>query len=240
MFKFYFVVTISVFSFLYFYCRFLILENHPEKYTDAQRYDLVKYACSTVQRRSKVNDEVFGLENLPSQGGYIMYSNHQGRYDCIGIIMAHEEPCSVVIDKTRSKVILLNQITQLVRGQRLDKKDMRNQIQVIQNVATEVSQGKKYIIFPEGGYPEGVSDNSVREFMPGSFKAALKAKCPIVPITIVDSYKVFSQKGLKSVTTQIHFLEPIPYEEYKNMRTQEISDLVKSKIIDKLTEVQAI
>lgn len=32
------------------------------------------------------------------------------------------------------------------------------------------------------------------------------------------------------MTTQVHFLEPIPYEEYQGMKTFEIAALVKSRI----------
>ena len=34
--------------------------------------------------------------------------------------------------------------------------------------------------------------------------------------------------------TQVHFLEPIYYEEYKDMNTKQIADMVKNKIQDKL------
>ena len=32
------------------------------------------------------------------------------------------------------------------------------------------------------------------------------------------------------MTTQVHFLKPIPYEEYQGMKTFEIAALVKSRI----------
>ena len=68
------------------------------------------------------------------------------------------------------------------------------------------------------------------EFHGGSFKCATKAKCPILPIALIDSYKVLDQKGSKPVTVQIHFLEPIPYEEYKELNTVELAEMVHSKI----------
>ena len=41
---------------------------------------------------------------------------------------------------------------------------------------------------------------------------------------------MFNSFGFGKVTTQVHFLEPIPYEEYQGMKTFEIAALVKSRI----------
>ena len=70
----------------------------------------------------------------------------------------------------------------------------------------------------------------MQEFRAGSFKCATRVKAPIVPVAIIDSYKPFGVNSLRRVKTQVHFLEPILYEEYKGMSTQEIADLVKSRI----------
>lgn len=240
MFRFYFVIATSVISFIYFYTRFVIIKRHPNRYTDTQKYALARFACRNVERKGRITTKIYGLENLPKNGGYIMYPNHQGRYDAVGIFLAHEKPCSFVVDAKRSQVLLLNQISDLVGAKRLDKHDMRGQIEIINAVADEVAEGKKYIIFPEGGYGATVTDNNVRDFMPGCFKAALKSKCPIVPVVLVDSYKVFGSNSLKRVTCQIHFLESIPYEFYKDMKTKDISTMVYNLITDKLAKMQAI
>ncbi|MBQ5376260.1 MAG: 1-acyl-sn-glycerol-3-phosphate acyltransferase, partial [Lachnospiraceae bacterium] len=76
-------------------------------------------------------------------------------------------------------------------------------------------------------------------FKPGSFKVALKAKAPIVPIALIDSYKVYNSYHLGPVTTYVHYLKPIPYEEYKNMRTNEIAEMVRQRILDKIAEETA-
>ena len=47
------------------------------------------------------------------------------------------------------------------------------------------------------------------EFKGGSFKAATKSKCPIVPVALIDSYKAFDTGSVKKLIVQVHFLEPI-------------------------------
>ena len=74
------------------------------------------------------------------------------------------------------------------------------------------------------------------EFHGGSFRCATKSRCPIVPIAMVDSYKVLDQKGSKPVSVQIHYLKPILPEEYAGMKPAEVAALVKSRIQEKINE----
>ena len=56
------------------------------------------------------------------------------------------------------------------------------------------------------------------------------SQAPIVPVAIIDSYKVFGINSLRKVKTQVHFLNPIFYEEYQGMSTPEIAQMVKERI----------
>ena len=72
--------------------------------------------------------------------------------------------------------------------------------------------------------------NELGEFKGGSFKCAMKAKCPIIPVAIIDSYKAFDTSSTENVNVQIHYLEPITYDEYKMLKTTEVAEIVKEKI----------
>lgn len=159
-----------------------------------------------------------------------MYSNHQGKYDTIGIMSAHEEPCTIVMDAYRSKLPIVDSFINLVGGSRLDKTDIKSQMRTILKIAEEVKNGRRYIVFPEGGYDN--NKNDLQEFKPGSFKCATKAGAPIVPVAIIDSYKPFGVNSLRRVKTQVHFLKPIFFEEYQGMNTREIAEMVKARIAD--------
>ena len=94
-------------------------------------------------------------------------------------------------------------------------------MKVIASVTKEVMNGRNYIIFAEG--TRSKDGNNIGEFKGGSFKAAMKAKCPIVPVALVDSFKPFDTNTISQVTVQVHFLKPLYYEEYKEMKSTEIS-----------------
>lgn len=110
----------------------------------------------------------------------------------------------------------------------IDRDDVRQAMQVIINVSNEVKNGRNYLIFAEG--TRSKKGNKIGTFKGGSFKAATKAKCPIVPVALIDSFKPFDTNTIRPVTVQVHFMKPILYEEYKDMKTTEVAALVQERI----------
>ena len=101
---------------------------------------------------------------------------------------------------------------------------------------SNVKKGKRYILFPEGGYDFN-NRNNVCNFKAGSFKIALKTKAPIIPVALIDSYKVFNSFNLGPVTTQVHYLKPILFDEYGSLKTHEIAELVQRRIQEKIDSI---
>lgn len=235
MLRFCFVILVSIPYIIHYIRKGAYIEKHSDQYTEEDRYALARKVVAVLQRNGRIYTQAFGTENLPKDGGYVMYANHQGKYDALGIIASHDKPCTVVIDKKRSELPIADQFVTLIQGTRLDKSNTKSQVQAILKVVSEVTNGRRYIIFPEGGYYR--NRNEVQEFLPGSFKSAMKAKCPIVPVALIDSYKPFELNSLRSVITQVHFLPPINYEDYKGMTSHEIATLTRKKIVDVIEQV---
>ncbi len=222
------MVVVSLPFVIYYVCKAHYIERHGENFSEEKRYKMARKCISIMMHNGRIETECYGQELLPKEGGYVMYPNHQGKYDTLGIMYAHPKPCTIVMDAYRSKMPIVDSFIELVQGSRLDKHDMKSQMKTIISIADEVKTGRRYIVFPEGGYDN--NKNVMQEFRAGSFKCATRAKAPIVPVALIDSYKPFGINSIRRVRTQVHFLEPILYEEYDGMTTQEISDLVKSKI----------
>ena len=110
----------------------------------------------------------------------------------------------------------------------MDRDDARQSLGVIQDVTKEVMAGRNYVIFPEG--TRSREGNKIQEFHGGSFRAAVKAKCPVVPVAVVDTHKVFDTKGSGTVSCQLHYLPPILPEEYAGMKANDLAELVKARI----------
>lgn len=224
------VCLISLPLILFYLWKVGYIERHSWKYNEWDRYQVARRMVALMKRNGFIHTKTYGKEKLPSDGGYVMYANHQGKYDSLGIIGAHDRPCTIMMDEQRSHLILADQFITLLKGARLDKTSMKTQLETILHVIAEVKEGRRYIIFPEGGYYH--NRNNVQEFLPGAFKCAMKAKSPIVPVALIDSYKPFELNSLKPVTTQVHFLGPIYYEDYKELSSKEVAELVRNKIME--------
>lgn len=178
-----------------------------------------------------VKTECQGIENLPAEGGYVMYPNHQGKFDVLGIMDCVEAPCTFVMDRNKSYQLLLSELVDLLNAKRMSITDVRDGMRVMNKITEELKEGRRYIIFPEGGYLVR-NRNKVKDFKAGSFKCAMKAGVPIVPVVLIDSYKVFNAMTWRPVTVKVIFLPPITYEEYKDMKTVDLAAEVRGRIID--------
>ena len=228
MLRFYYVILISLPFIIYYIFMAEHYVRNRDRYDEEQCYDLAQRLVRRFKKNARIKTISYGEEHLPEEGGYIMYSNHQGKYDAVGIISSHDKPCSVVMDEERSRIILANQFVELLEGVRLSRTDFKQQVKSAKTIQNGVEQGKRYIYFPEGKYER--NGNKLQEFRPGAFNCAKKAKAPIVPVAIYDSHIPFDFNSIRKVTTQVYFLEPIYYDEYEDKTTQEISEMVKGRI----------
>ncbi|MBQ8164247.1 MAG: 1-acyl-sn-glycerol-3-phosphate acyltransferase [Clostridia bacterium] len=238
MLRFIYVIIVCTGLIIYYVPKMIIWSKHPEKHTEEERYGVTQKMVNHIRKRARIETKVFGTEKLPRQGGYIIYSNHQGKYDALGIMYAHEQPCTVLMNEKRSKMPIANQFIDFIGAKRLDPVDLRKQIKVFNEIGDEVKNGRRYIIFPEGKYDD--NGNNLQEFFGGCFRCSLRSERPIVPVMLFDSYKPFSINSLKKVTTEVHFLDAIPFEDYKDMRPADICNLVKNKIQDAMDERNAV
>ena len=101
-------------------------------------------------------------------------------------------------------------------------------MQVIQTITEEVQKGRNFLIFAEG--TRSKEGNKLLDFKGGSFKSAYKAKCPIVPCALIDAFKPFDENSVRAVTVKLKYLQPLYYDEYKDMKTTEIAAEVKKRI----------
>ena len=201
---------------------------NPEKYEELEMWSQIHYIMDRAVKGGNIDLQVTGLENLPEKDGFMLYGNHQGLFDVVAIAATWERPLAAVLKKELENVPLLKQIRLCTNSFCMDREDVRQSLEVIQNVTREVQKGRNYLIFPEG--TRSKNGNVMGEFHGGSFRCAVKAKCPIVPFAVIDSFKVLDQKGSKPVTVQLHYLDPIPYEEFAGLKATEVAALVKERI----------
>ena len=206
--------------------------KNPEKYTEKEMYSHIQYILREAIKGGNVNVNVFGKENIPEENGFLLVSNHQGMFDVLAIVANCDNPMGGVykieLDNRGRGIPLIKEIIRCTNSFPMDRNDVRQSLTVIQNVTEELKKGRNYLIFPEG--TRSKNGNVMGEFHGGSFRCAVKARAPILPIAVIDCHRILDEKGSKPMTCQVHFLKPISYEEYKDLKTPDLAALVKSRI----------
>ena len=202
--------------------------KHTDKYPELTKYRHIQFIFQRAIKSGNMDLQVFGQENIPKENGFTIYSNHQGMFDILAIPATCDQPLAAVLKKELKDIPFLKQVIACTKSFPMDREDVRQSMEVILAATKEVASGRNYIIFPEG--TRSKNGNQMIEFHAGSFKIATKAKAPIVPVALIDCYKAFDQKGCDPVTMQIHYLKPILYEEYKDMKTPELAQMVHDRI----------
>ncbi len=231
----YLMIFRNIFLFPVYFIK-MVYYAKSKKATEWQKYMHLKNIVKHANKGGNVVIESYGTENIPKDDGFILFPNHQGMYDVLAIIDTLDHPISVVIKKELTNIPFLRWVFRVMGALPIDREDVRQSMKVILEVIRQVSMGRNFVIFPEG--TRSKNGNQVGDFKGGSFKSATKSKCPIVPVALVDSFKPFDSNTISKVTMKICYLEPVCYEEYKDMTTTEIAEMVKGRIVSKIAELQ--
>lgn len=206
--------------------------KHTDEIPEDKKYALLKKITVHANKGGRVKIDVHGQENIPREENFVFFPNHQGLFDVLSIIEASDRPFSVVAKIEVKNIFFLKQVFAIMKAKFMDRDDVRQSLKVILSVTDEVKAGRNFLIFPEG--TRSKNGNHPGDFKGGSFKCAMNARCPIVPVAMLNSYQAFDTNSIHPVTVQVHFLEPLYYEDYKDMKSTEIAKIVRARIVERI------
>ena len=174
--------------------------------------------------------KVYGKENIPS-GGAVFVCNHFRAIDCGFIARICDKDIKYLAKKELFKNKLITKLIRSYGGIPIDREnpDMKSLLEAIK----EIKKGHKLCIFPEGTR-NITGTNKLQEIKGGTVIFSVKAKCPIVPIIMLNKAKIFRR-------TQIIIGKPFEFEEYygKKLSDTDIADMAKI-VREKMIEQQEI
>ena len=168
-----------------------------------KNYAFIKKVTKAANRAGRVTIESYGVENIPKENGFIFFPNHQGMFDALVFLESCPVPFSVVYKKEVSNVILLKQVFRALHAIAIDREDIKQSLQVINQMTEEVKQGRNFLIFPEGTRNKNADETEMLPFHDGSFKIAARAKSPIIPIAISNSANIWEANFPKMTPTHV-------------------------------------
>ncbi len=155
--------------------------------------------------------EITGEENIPVDSGYIIAPNHLSMYDppLIGGFFPRYD-LYAMSKKEAFDVWILKPILPRINVFPVDREG--NDIKAIKTSLKILKRGDGLLIFPEGTRNKK-TDGSSLEAKPGVALFAIKAKVPVVPVTIDSTYKLFSK-------IKITYHKPVSFEAYEGQKLE--------------------
>ncbi|WP_031516569.1 lysophospholipid acyltransferase family protein [Desulfofalx alkaliphila] len=184
---------------------------------------IIKYTGTKV--------EVAGLENIP-EGTVLFVSNHQSNFDIPLLIGYIDKPKGFIAKAELKKVPIIRTWMEKIHCVFIERDNMRQSVKAILEGIELLKQGKSMVLFPEGTRSKS---NVMNEFKAGGMKLALKAKVPIVPVTIKGSYQMLEQKRLiKPAKVKLVVSPPIYVDKLSKEEQAKLSETVRDIIAKEL------
>lgn len=180
-------------------------------------FEIVVKSCYKVK--------VIGKENIPKEGACIIAPNHKSNWDAIMISgLIRERKINALAKKELFKNSIAKFIFSKLNVIPVDRD--KPELSTIKSVLKVLKNDEILAIFPEGTRHKDL--DSFENVKAGVGMFALKSKAPVVPISIVTNYKLFSE-------LTIVVGETMKFDEYYNKKnTSQDYEEVSNKIMDKI------
>lgn len=165
--------------------------------------------------------ELTGAENIPEKGPVVVVSNHQSYLDIPGILSVMPFQMGFIAKSEFRKVPIFSDWILRIRGLFIERGDARSSLRTIGEGADLIKEGFSMAIFPEGTRSQGPE---MKELKAGSMKLATKAGCPVLPVTISGSYRLYEETG-NVVEDQSFKIIVHPMIETAGLSRKELSEL---------------
>ena len=168
MFSFIFMFIVGWLPLLILLWRANYVLAHKDDFSLERRYRLARKFVRVCEICTNTSPRFFGKENLPpSDTGYILIANHQGKYDALAVMSAIDDPIAVMMEINQAQKPGVKQVMSLSEGENIDLTRPRQQLRIIRSIGERVRDGARFLIFPEGGYAD--NHNSIQNFHNGCF-----------------------------------------------------------------------
>jgi cytidylate kinase len=129
--------------------------------------------------------KVYGLENF-SPGPAIIVANHVSFYDPILVAISSPEEIVMLAKKSLFSIPILGKIIRKLNALPISRGSSDRG--TLKEVLNSLQQGKKVLIFPEGGRS---SSGEIQKILPGAGFLVYMSRCRIIPIYIQGSYSIW-------------------------------------------------
>lgn len=170
---------------------------------------IVQWAFKVILFLCGTKLTVIGEENVPKDQPVLYIANHQSYFDIVVSYSRCPGLTGYIAKDGLEKVPILSIWMKRLYCLFLNRQDIKEGMKTILKGIDQIKHGISMCIFPEG-----TRNDNPKELLPfkeGSFKLALKTGCPIIPIAMTNTPKIYEAQAplLKKTHVVLHYGKPI-------------------------------
>jgi 1-acyl-sn-glycerol-3-phosphate acyltransferase len=176
-----------------------------------------------------VSVEVEGRENLISGCTYVLASNHQSLFDTPILFACLPLSFRILYKKSLNRIPFLGWHLFLSGHVGVERESPAKASESLDRAAARIRAGTSVAVFPEGTRSY---NGAMRPFRKGSFRLALKAATPVVPLTISGSHLVMKRGKVTVYPRKVRLTigEPMPVVDLTESDAGALADRVRDVV----------
>ena len=177
---------------------------------------------------------VDGLENVRSEGSYLLMSNHQSAYDIFALFQAFPRSMRMIAKKEMFVLPIMGGGMRAAEFIELDRSNRERAFAALEKAKRVIASGINVWIAPEGTRSD---DGALLPFKKGGFVMAEQTGVPILPVTVDGTRNVLPAKDYrvrKGQRVRITFHPAIDPRDYANRR-DDLMGAVRERIASVLS-----
>jgi 1-acyl-sn-glycerol-3-phosphate acyltransferase len=180
-----------------------------------------------------VEVEVRGSENLVPGRTYVLASNHQSLFDTPIVFAYLPLSFRILYKKSLNRIPFLGWHLFLSGHIGVERENPSKARKSLEDAAERIRGGTSVVVFPEGTRS---FDGAMRSFRKGSFRLAVKAGIPVVPLTIDGSHLVMKRGKVTVYPGKVRLTigEPLAVEGLTDADSRALSEKVREAVEERL------
>ena len=198
----------------------------------------LQHACARIWNRMVAltigaRIRVHGTEHVNPGKAYVYMANHSSLIDTPALFAYLPYQFKIMAKRGLFYVPFMGWHLWTSGNFPVDRGDARRTARSLRRVIDGVRGGKSLAVFPEG---TRTADGGLQEFKPGTFKIALRAGVPIVPVTIRGTFKLLPKTTLapRPGRVDVFIGEPIDTTQYTEKTLPELIERTRKAIGERL------
>jgi 1-acyl-sn-glycerol-3-phosphate acyltransferase len=199
---------------------------------------ILKHSLPIILFFVRVKINISGLEKLPKDTRVLFVCNHQHDFDCAVMLSVFPDSDIAFIGKKEIYETMpfiakaMHKLNSLPIDREHDREAAKTVIKAIKTIKDDIAS---IALFPEGYVSPTCELLPIRN---GSLKIATKSEVPIVVCVLNNTRSIPKNMFIRKTEVEFKLLDVITPEDYKELNTTQIGDIIHEKMETALKEIR--